>query len=305
MSRMQPRQPGDELQIKNSLSRRTFLRSGALVAASFAASNEVFAAAAGCPATEEALPVRLGLASYTFRNFSRAQMIGFLKRLAVLELNAKDVKDHLPADTQEEAAALADYAAAGIKLHAAGTINFQKDEDADIRNKFDYCKRAGIAVIVAGGPAPEILPRIEKFVKEYDIRIAIHNHGPEDKLWHSPLDVLNAVKGMNPRMGCCIDVGHTARAGTDVVQAIRAAGPRLFNVHMKDLANFQSKDSQVPVGEGIMPVKRIFEALGAISYKGFVDLEYEIHPDDPMPGVISSFAYMRAILAGLGSGTRG
>jgi sugar phosphate isomerase/epimerase len=105
---------------------------------------------------------------------------------------------------------------------------------------------------------------------------------------------------MNPRMGCCIDVGHTARAGTDVVQAIHAAGPRLFNVHMKDLANFQSKDSQVPVGHGIMPVKRIFEALIAIRYKGFVDLEYEIYPDDPMPGVISSFAYMRGILAGLG-----
>jgi sugar phosphate isomerase/epimerase len=119
-------------------------------------------------------------------------------------------------------------------------------------------------------------------------------------LWHSPLDVLKAIKGMDPRMGCCIDVGHTARAGTDVVQAIHAAGPRLFNVHMKDLTDFQRKDSQVPEGDGIMPVKRIFETLSAIEYKGFVDLEYEIHPDDPMPGVIGSFAYMRGVLAGLG-----
>jgi sugar phosphate isomerase/epimerase len=218
----------------------------------------------------------------------------------VLALNAKDVKDHLPTDTQQEAAALADYAAAGIKLHAAGTIYFPKDEDADIRSKFEYCKRAGIGVIVAGDPAPETLPRIEKFVKEYDIRFAIHNHGPEDKLWHSPLDVLKAVKGMDPRMGCCIDVGHTARAGTDVVQAIREAGARLFNVHMKDLTNFQSKESQVAVGDGSMPVRKVLEALIAMKYKGFVDLEYEIHGDDPMPGVISSFAYMRGVLAGLG-----
>ena len=232
-------------------------------------------------------------------------MIGFLKQLNVLALNAKDVKDHLPADAQQEAAALADYAAAGIQLHAAGTIYFPKDEDADIRSKFEYCKRAGIGVIVAGDPAPDTLPRIEKFVKEYDIRIAIHNHGPEDKLWHSPLDVLKAVKSMDPRMGCCIDVGHTARAGTDVVQAIREAGPRLFNVHMKDLTSFQSKESQVAVGEGIMPVKGIFEALIAMRYKGFVDLEYEIHADDPMPGVISSFAYMRGVLAGLGYAGRG
>jgi len=279
--------------------RRDFIRSGAMAAAALAASDKFSAAGATRPPAEEGLPIRRGVASYTFRNFSRAQMIGFLKQLNVLALNAKDVKDHLPMDAQEEQIALADYAAAGIKLHAAGTIYFPKDEDADIRSKFEYCKRAGISVIVAGDPAPETLPRIEKFVKEYDIRIAIHNHGPEDKLWHSPLDVLKAVRGMDPRMGCCIDVGHTVRAGTDVVQAIHEVGARLFNVHMKDLTNFQSKESQVAVGEGLMPVKRIFEALGAIKYKGFVDLEYEIHADDPMPGVIESFAYMRGVLAGM------
>jgi sugar phosphate isomerase/epimerase len=291
--------------MKNTFSRRNFVRSGAMVAAAFTATNEAFALAQERPSTDEASPIRLGLASYTFRNFSRAQMIGFMKQLNVFELNAKDVKDHLPTDMQEEAAALADYAAAGIRLHAAGTIYFEKDEDADIRIKFEYCKRAGIAVIVAGDPAPETLPRVEKFVKEYDIRIAIHNHGPEDKLWHSPLDVLKAVKGMDPRIGCCVDVGHTARAGTDVVQAIREAGPRLFNVHMKDLTNFQSKESQVAVGDGIMPVRKMFDALIAVKYKGFVDLEYEIHADDPIPGVISSFAYMRGVLAGLGYARQG
>ena len=91
-------------------------------------------------------------------------MIGFMKQVNVFALNAKDVKDHLPMDPREEAAALADYAAAGIKLHAAGTIYFEKDEDADIRSKFEYCKRVGIAVIVAGDPKPETLPRFEKFV---------------------------------------------------------------------------------------------------------------------------------------------
>jgi sugar phosphate isomerase/epimerase len=291
--------------MKSTLSRRDFARSGALVAAAFAASSDVFALAQEHPSADEAAPLRLGLASYTFRNFSRAQMIGFMKQLNVSTLNAKDVKDHLPTNAQEEAVALADYAAAGAGLHAAGTIYFPKDEDADIQSKFEYCKRAGIAVIVAGDPAPETLPRIEKFVKEYDIRIAIHNHGPEDKFWHSPLDVLKAVKGMDPRIGCCIDVGHTVRAGTDVVQAIHEAGPRLFNVHVKDLMNFQSKESQVAVGEGIMPMRQMFEVLIAMNYKGFVDLEYEIHPDDPMPGVIGSFAYMRGILAGLGYASQG
>src|SRR6266403_1401240 len=290
--------------MKTIYSRRDFVRAGALAGAAFAASSDVFALAQEHASSDES-PIRLGIASYTLRNFNRAQMIGFMKQLNVLALNAKDVKDHLPTDPQLEVAALADYAAAGIKLHAAGTIYFAKDEDADIRNKFEYCKRAGIAVIVAGDPAPETLPRIEKFVKEYDIRIAIHNHGPEDMLWHSPLDVLKAVKDMDPRIGCCIDVGHTVRAGTDVVQAIHEAGSRLFNVHMKDLTNFESKESQVAVGDGIMPVRKMFEALIATGYKDFVDLEYEIHPDDPMPGVIASFAYMRGVLAGVGFASKG
>jgi sugar phosphate isomerase/epimerase len=288
---------------KNSISRRTFLGSGiaggVIGAAALTNPGYAFSLPRKASSSDKASPVRLGLASYTFRDFTRAQMIGFMKQLNVSALNAKDAKDHLPMDPQAEAAALADYAAAGIKLHAAGAIYFQNNEDDDIRAKFEYCKRAGIGVIVAGDPSLETLPRIEKFVKEYDIRIAIHNHGPEDKLWPSPLDVLKAVKNMDPRIGCCIDVGHTARAGTDVVEAIHKAGPRLFNVHMKDLTDFHNKESQVAVGEGIMRVPNIFEALVAIKYRGFVDLEYEVRPDDPMPGVIASFAYMRGVSAGM------
>jgi sugar phosphate isomerase/epimerase len=290
--------------MNNMLSRREFVRTAGMVTAAVAASNGSLASGQEKP-SGKASPIRLGLASYTFRNFSRAQMIGFMKQLNLSALNAKDVKDHLPADAQQEAAAVGEYAAAGIQLHAAGAIYFLKDEDDDIRAKFEYCKRAGIGIIVAGDPAPGTLPRIERFVKDYDIRIAIHNHGPEDKLWRSPLDVLKAVKGMDPRIGCCIDVGHAARAGTDVVQAIHEAGSRLFNIHMKDLTNVESKESQVAVGDGILPVRKMFEALIATKYQGFVDLEYEVHPDDPMPGVISSFAYMRGVLEGLGYSSRG
>jgi len=279
-----------------TLSRRDFVQS-ALAAGALASAGHTASAQPITP--EETASIRLGLASYTFRNFSRAQMIPFMKQLNVADLNAKDVKDHLPMSANEESAALHDYQAAGIKLHAAGVIYFEKNDDADIRAKFDYAKRAGISVIVAGDPTPQTLPRIEKFAKDYDIRIAIHNHGPEDKIFHSPLDVLSVLKTMDTRLGCCIDVGHTVRAGTDVVQAIHAAGPRLFNVHMKDLTNFNDRESQVAVGDGQMPVRKIFEALLAEKYAGFVDLEYEVHPDDPMPGAVASFAYMRGVLAGM------
>jgi sugar phosphate isomerase/epimerase len=290
--------------MKQTFSRRSFVQSGTLIAAACAvpgsASGAVPAFGEPTEASGKPSPVRLGLASYTFRNFTRAQMIGYMKQLGMDALNPKDVKDHLPMDPAQEAAALADYAAAGIALHAAGVVYFPKDEDDDIRAKFEYAKRAGIGVIVAGDPAPTTLPRLEKFAKQYDIRIAIHNHGPEDKVFPSPLDVLKAVKSMDPRMGCCIDIGHTVRAGTDVVEAIHAIGPRLFNMHAKDLTDFHSKESQVAVGKGKMPIREIFEALIKANYKGFVDLEYEVHGDDPMPGVTESIAYMRGVLAGMG-----
>ncbi len=245
--------------MKNTFSRRSFVQSGAIIAAASVTSSAVPLLAQPMPESGKPSPIRLGLASYTFRNFTRDQMIGYMKQLNVTALNAKDVKDHLPMDPQGEAKALADYTAAGIKLHAAGAIYFPKDEDDDIRSKFEYCKRAGISVIVAGDPTPETLPRIEKFVKEYDIRIAIHNHGPEDKIWHSPLDVLKEVKKYDQRIGCCIDIGHTVRAGTDVVKAIHEVGPRLYNMHAKDLTSFSSKESQVAVGDGIMPMREIFQ----------------------------------------------
>jgi sugar phosphate isomerase/epimerase len=286
--------------MKQTYTRRNFIQSGAFISAACAASTAVPSFAQTAPASGKSSPIHLGLASYTFRNFTRAQLIGFMKQLNLTALNAKNVKDHLPSDPQEELKALEDYAAAGIQIHAAGTIGFLKDDDDDMRGKFEYCKRARIPVIVAGGAAPAILPRLEKFVKEYDIKIAIHNHGPEDKLWPSPLTVLKAVENMDPRMGCCMDIGHAARAGTDVVQAIHTVGPRLFNMHMKDLKNFDAKDSSVAVGFGIMPAREAFEALIVTNYMGFVDLEYEVNEDDPMPGVISSFTYMRGVLAGMG-----
>jgi sugar phosphate isomerase/epimerase len=285
--------------MKNKLDRRRFLISGSLSAAALSVAPLLSPSVLSEAQEIKAPGIKLGVASYTFRKFSREQLIGFMKQLRVNALNAKDVKDHLPMDPAGESAAIADYTAAGIQLHAAGTIYLSKDEDEDIRTKFEYCKRAHIPVMVAGDPTPENLPRIEKFVKKYDIRVAIHNHGPEDKLWHSPFDVLKAVDKLDPRIGCCIDVGHTVRAGANIIEAIQTAGPRLFNMHIKDLTNFREKESQVAVGDGMMPVRKIFETLIAMRYQGFVDLEYEVHEDDPMPGVISSFAYMRGVLAGM------
>ena len=272
-----------------------------MLAAAVSAPAAAFAAAPVAePGPVTPAPFKLGLASYTFRSFTRDKVIENIKQLKLTSINCKDVKDHLPMAAEGEAEAIAAYKAAGIAITGAGTVYFDKDEDGDIREKFEYLKRAGAPMVVAGGGTPAILQRIEKFVKEYDIKFALHNHGPEDKMWHSPLDVLKVVKNMDIRMGCCIDIGHCARAGVNPVDAIKAVGPRLHGMHAKDLANYQNRDSQVDVGDGILPFKGIFEALMAVKYKGYVDLEYEINGENPMPGVIKSYAYMRGVIAGLG-----
>lgn len=291
--------------MKAALSRRRFLQSSAAVAAAGAASFTIPAAGQALKETGAPCPIKLGLCSYTFRNFTRAQLIGFMKQLNITDLNVKDVKDHLPMDPAQERQALSDYAAAGIKLHAAGAIYFTTSDEKDIRGKFEYARRAGINVIVAGDPTPESLKWIERFVKEYDIKIAIHNHGPEDKFFPSPFDVLKAIKDLDPRIGFCIDVGHAVRANANVVEAIHATGSRLYDMHVKDLTDYSSKESQVAVGEGVIPFREIFKALAEIKYPGYVDLEYEINGNDPMPGVIESYAYMRGMLTGMGYLNRG
>jgi sugar phosphate isomerase/epimerase len=246
--------------------------------------------------------VRLGVASYSLRNFPRAKAIEMTKALGAPYINLKSV--HLPYESSpaEIAAARSEVEAAGLHIVGGGLITFETDTDDGVRKYFDYAKAAGMPVIVSTCKA-SVLPRVGKFAKQYDIKIAIHNHGPEDPDFPSPYDVLKAVKGMDPRMGLCIDVGHTVRTGADVVRAVADAGARLHDMHIKDLRDLKAKESQCIVGEGVIPIPAIFRRLIAMRYSGYVNLEYEIDADDPLPGMKQSFAYMRGVLAGLAPAT--
>ncbi|NUQ93282.1 MAG: sugar phosphate isomerase/epimerase [Gemmatimonadaceae bacterium] len=242
--------------------------------------------------------LKLGVASYSLRKFPRDRMIEMVKALRTPYVNLKSV--HLPYELSpaDLAAARKEIEDAGLQIVGGGTITFDKDTDEDVKRYFDYAKAAGMRTIVCTMD-PAILPRVERFAKQYDILIAIHNHGTEDKRFPSPYDVLKHVKSMDRRMGLCIDIGHTVRTGTDVVQAVADAGPRLHDMHVKDLSDLRAKDSQVIVGEGAIPIAEIFRQLVAMRYPGYVNLEYEIDADDPLPGMKQSFAHMRGILAGL------
>jgi sugar phosphate isomerase/epimerase len=288
-----------------ALPRRTFLKLAALSAAGAGLGELGCASSAAIPvsatnATSAGVDsgIKLGVASYSLRNFSRAQAIEMTRSLGVRYINLKSV--HLPYELSpaEIAAARREVEAAGLQIVGGGMITFETDTDDGVRKYFDYARAAGMPLIV-GTSKPSMLPRIEKFVKEYDIKLAIHNHGPGDENFPSPYDALKAVQGMDPRMGLCIDMGHTVRTGVDIVRAVADAGPRLLDMHAKDLRNLSDVDSQCAVGEGKIPIAWIFRELANMRYPGFVNLEYEIEPDNPLPGMRQSFTYMRGLLAEL------
>lgn len=288
----------------HNVSRRQFLKITALTATAATlpgcagGSRSSATMTAGTVQAPGDTAIKLGVASYSLRNFSRAQAIEMTRSLGVRYINFKSV--HLPYDAPpaEFAAARQELRAAGLELVGGGLITFEADTDEGVRKYFDYARAAGMPTIVCTCSAA-VLPRIEKFAKQFNIKVAIHNHGPEDPNFPSPFDALKAVERMDPLMGLCIDLGHTVRAGADPVSAIAAAGPRLLDMHAKDLRDFSSAESQCVVGEGKIPIADIFRQLRSIGYSGYVNLEYEIEPDNPMPGMRKSFAFMRSVNSGI------
>ncbi|WP_031499555.1 sugar phosphate isomerase/epimerase family protein [Bryobacter aggregatus] len=242
--------------------------------------------------------LNLGVASYSLREFQRSLAIKTLKQLNVTYVNIKEF--HLPyiLPPAEVEKGRKQFEAAGLKILGGGTISFQKDEEPEIRSSFEYCKNAGMPLMVAM-PTRAILPKLEKYAKEYNIKVAVHNHGPEDKNFPSIQDVLPLVKNMDPRMGVCLDIGHESRAGKNILESIDMAGPRLLDMHVKDLKDTMVRESQCDVGDGKLPIVAIFKLLQKMKYAGGVMLEYEINADNPTAGLAKSLAYCRGVLAGL------
>ncbi len=257
--------------------------------------------AAGAPGKAGQSTIRLGVASYSLRQFPREYAIEAVKALDTPYVNIKSF--HLPyeATPDELRAGREAFESAGLQIVGGGTVTLQQDDDDDIRRYFEYARLGGMPLLVIA-PTAQTLPRIERFVKEYDIKVAVHVHGPTDPHFPGPQDVLPVIADMDPRVGVCVDVGHTARTGIDLVEVLDMCGPRALDMHMKDLRDLTSAASQCIVGEGRIPVPAIFRQLEKMGYDGYVNLEYEIDADDPLPGMKQSFAYMRGVLDGMHEG---
>ena len=278
--------------MKPDLTRRTLLGGiGALLARpSLSAGTRA--------ATHRYDDIKLAVATYSLRKFSRKDAIEIIRKLGIQYANVKSF--HMPYDLspQQLRAARQEFADAGIEVVAGGTIPMRKKDEEEVRRLFEYAKHAGMKVMVIA-PAPEVLPIIERFVKEYDIKVAIHNHGPEDRYFPAPQDALKLIQNMDQRMGLCVDVGHAIRAGVDILETIDVSFDRMYDMHIKDLKSFTDRRSQVPVGDGKIPIVDILKKLREKNYRYTVSLEYEIDPEDPRIGMGRSIGYLRGVLDAL------
>lgn len=237
-------------------------------------------------------PFSLGMAGYTFVHFDLETTLKTMKRLGVKNLCIKDF--HLPLNSTDEQikafhAKCAEY---GVKGYAVGPI-YMKSE-AEIDRAFEYAKRVGVKLIV-GVPNYELLPYVDKKVKEYDFHYAIHLHGPDIKTYPDATDVWKHTKDLDARIGMCLDVGHDLRNGCDPVADLRKYHTRVFDMHIKDVDGASKAGKAIELGRGLIDFPALVKMMRKVNYTGMCSLEYEKDMKDPFLGIAESIGYFKAV----------
>ncbi len=238
--------------------------------------------------------LNLGMASYSFRQFNLEETLAMTKRLGLRRIALKSF--HLPLESSEEQikAVSEKIRQRGLELYGCGVVYMQNE--GEVERAFKYARAAGMKVII-GAPNVELLDFVNKKVQEFDIRVAIHNHGPDDKLYPTPESVYEKIKNFDPRLGLCLDVGHTQRAGLNPSESARKFALRLFDVHIKDVTASSKEGTSIEVGRGVVDIPKLLGTLLELNYSGTVALEYEKDEKDPLPGAAESIGYIRGVLA--------
>jgi inosose dehydratase len=248
------------------------------------------------PAAKRSIQFVLGMASYTLRSFTLDQAIEMTKRLGLKKITLKDM--HLPLNSPEGdiKKALEKIRGAGLELSSCGVVYMTTE--AEVQNAFTYAKAAEIKMMV-GVPQPPLLELTERLVKETDITLAIHNHGPTDERYPSPESAYRLIAKMDKRMGLCIDVGHTQRLGLDPSIEIERFFDRLYDVHFKDVSSADAKGTTVECGRGVIDIPKLLKTLVRLKYSRILHFEHEKDAKDPLAGVAESIGYVRGIMATL------
>lgn len=242
------------------------------------------------------VPFQLGMASYTFRQFPLEQALEMTKRLGLKRIALKDFHLRMNSTAEQCAETAAKVKAAGLELYGGGVI-YMKSE-AEVSRAFEYAKDAGMGLII-GVPNYDLLDFTNRKVQEYNIRLAIHNHGPDNPLYPTPQSAYERIVKLDRRIGLCMDAGHTQRSGVDPSEAAQKYADRLYDVHIKDTTEATAKGQTIEIGRGIMNIPKLLKTLRSINYTGTLALEYEKDAKDPLAGAAESIGYLRGVIAAI------
>jgi inosose dehydratase len=240
--------------------------------------------------------LNLGMASYTFREFNLDDTLTMTKRLGLERIALKSF--HLPLEaTDEEIKAVAEKVRkAGLDLYGCGVVYMQNADE--VGRAFHYAETAGMKVII-GAPSPSLLKMVNEMVSKTEIKLAIHNHGPDDEHYPTPESVYMKIKNLDPRVGLCMDIGHTRRAGVDPSESAEKFSDRLLDVHIKDVTAAAKEGQTVEIGHGVIDIPKFLKTLLELNYEGAVSFEFEKDQNDPLPGVAESVGFVRGVLAAI------
>lgn len=274
--------------------RRGFLQKGFLGITTIVLANTLESRVQAAPQIKKIKkdPFDLGVAGFSFVNFKLDESLAMMKRMDIKFLCIKDF--HLPynSSASEIASFHEKLKQSGVSGYAVGPIYTKSEKE--INNAFDYAKRVGVNLII-GVPNPSDLGYLSQKVKETGIKYAIHNHGPEDKLYPNATVIYNFIKNLHENVGICFDMGHNARDGQDVIKDIHKYHKRIFDIHLKNVTSATAKGTTTELGRGVIDIPLFIKALRTVKYSGKCSLEHEKDMKDPIAGLAESTGYFRGV----------
>ena len=275
--------------------RRFFLKSSATVVSAIVLKPS-FAMAVISQRTATKADLKLGIAGYSFIKLSVEDAITITRKTGITEISIKD--KHIPlSTTKEEALAIIEkFKKNGINIYAAGMITMKTEQEID--RAFDYAKNIGVGMIIAS-PDISLLKYLEQKVVESNIKIAIHNGGPEDKWYPTPKAVFDNIKNYDNRIGLCFDTGHAQRAGINPIEAYNQYAEKVLDIHIKDVEAAKADAQEVELGRGIIDIPALVSSLYRKRYSGRCSIEYQKNLDEPLEGIAESVGYFKGVCKAL------
>ena len=287
---------GSKLTSPTMLDRRTVLRNGGILAGAIACGG--FPLLKAADKISSASNLKLGLQLYSLRKFSLDDALKHAKDLGFEQVEFYGGMFAVDSSDEKISEVVGKVKTLGLSISAHGVNGFGKDFAAN-RRVFEFAKKAGISILSAA-PTPESLDNLNELVKEFNIRIAIHNHGPKDR-FNKVADLLKAIDGRDERIGACADLGHYIRSGEKPVEVIRSLTGRLFGVHLKDFETMEDKAKGVLLGQGHLQCDAVFDAMVKAKFPsdGALSLEYEENPDNPLEDIRQCVATAKKAIASI------